>query len=807
MVRDQVLHLDGMTARPNLDLAILPSATKLQNSAERVTMRILQRYFRSVRGWWLLASSAISGLAVGGAVALWVPGAAAASIGSAVAVAVFTVTSSRGKDVLEKRASQRDARPSRLIAAGADGRPLRVRELDDPIVLRAHPAETLVHDVAGMEVLDRTPPYVRRDRHDDLSAKIRRGGFVLVVGESTAGKTRVVYEVVRATCPDHMLLAPTNRDSLQDVIGMALEASRCVLWLDDLERFMGAGGLTPNVLERFLGRHHGHAIIAATMRSPEFDRYSAREEKFVSDSDMDAWRDARDILRLADVVELSRRWTREEIARARACDDDPRIWAALPNVEKFGLAEVLAAGPELVRNWRTAWGPGAHPRGAALVAAAVDCRRAGMDEPVRIDLLVNLCQGYLNDRGGEVLRPESVEEALDWATRTSHGASSLLLPSERNGYYIAFDYLVDLPGLEFIPPTTWSTLIESADPLQAFRIGEAAARRFQHDIAAMAFREAANHNVQGADIVAEFYASYGDQVNTNAALERIIEERRGKLGEMHQDTLHARLMLAESLADSPHSSKALKLFPELIFDLTAVLGVRRRDTLDARRWHAYSIGVCGNPKVAINSLREILSAHEETFGDGHISTLLVRHYIAYFVASDDPVLALEMLADIQERYTRAYGIESPRVLQIRDLKGGTLRRSGAPLEEVLLHLEALLRDRIRIIGGNHAHTLGTKFHVTSVLLAMGREDAADVLFGELIDDWFGGNEELGNLRKIAVRLTDLRFDGGDRQLSYVRDRALDALFVVSKLRGNDHALTRQIRQLISAAGIAVSDMD
>ncbi|NBH06910.1 hypothetical protein [Amycolatopsis sp. SID8362] len=241
----------------------------------------------------------MSGLGVGGAVALWIPGAAAASIGSAVAIAVFTATSGRGKEVLEKQASQRDARPKKLIAAGPDGSPFRVRDLDDPIVLRVHPAETLVHNVAGTQVLDRTPPYIRRDLHDDLGSKIRRGGFVLVVGESTAGKTRMVYEAVRATCPDHTLLAPTNREALDDVAAMAIGAHRCILWLDDLERFMGAGGLTPNLLNRILGRHRGHAVVAATMRSPEFDRYSAREETSVSDADMDAWRDARDILRLA----------------------------------------------------------------------------------------------------------------------------------------------------------------------------------------------------------------------------------------------------------------------------------------------------------------------------------------------------------------------------------------------------------------------------------------------------------------------------------------------------------------------------
>ncbi|NBH09263.1 hypothetical protein [Amycolatopsis sp. SID8362] len=507
------------------------------------------------------------------------------------------------------------------------------------------------------------------------------------------------------------------------------------------------------------------------------------------------------------MVEISRRWTAEEIARARDCDDDPRIWAALPNAEKFGLAEVLAAGPELVRNWHTAWAPGAHPRGAALVAAAVDCRRAGMDEPVSLSLLVKLCHPYLNDRGGQVLRPESVEEALAWATRTSHGASSLLLPSEQPDHYIAFDYLVDLPGLDLVPLATWQTLLKSVDPWQAFRIGEAAARRFQHHIATLAFREAACHDIPGAEIAAELYATYGDQVNTNAALEEILQDRRIKLGDLHQDTLNARLTLAESLADSLHTFKALEIFPELIEDLSNVLGDKHRDTVDANRWHAYAIGVCGSPEIAINLLRKTLPVHVEVFGENHISTLLARHYIAFFVSEINPAAALEMLDKMHDRYARAYGIESPRVLQIRDLKGGTLRRSGAPLKEVLHHLQALLRDRVRIIGATHAHTLVTKFDVASTLLAMNKKEAAKTLVDELIDEWIGDSVQTNDLQKVAVRLTGLLLDGSSRSLPSVRENAIDVVHVMTTLRGNDDPLTQQILQVTFAAGLTSKNLD
>jgi hypothetical protein len=47
------------------------------------------------------------------------------------------------------------------------------------------------------------------------------------------------------------------------------------------------------------------------------------------------------------VLELPRRWSGDELARACGYSDDPRIRAALDQTERFGLAEALAAGPQL----------------------------------------------------------------------------------------------------------------------------------------------------------------------------------------------------------------------------------------------------------------------------------------------------------------------------------------------------------------------------------------------------------------------------------------------------------------------------
>jgi hypothetical protein len=41
------------------------------------------------------------------------------------------------------------------------------------------------------------------------------------------------------------------------------------------------------------------------------------------------------------------------------CARDPRIVEALTHADLYGVAEYMAAGPELVRDWEDAWSPAA----------------------------------------------------------------------------------------------------------------------------------------------------------------------------------------------------------------------------------------------------------------------------------------------------------------------------------------------------------------------------------------------------------------------------------------------------------------
>jgi hypothetical protein len=246
----------------------------------------------------------------------------------------------------------------------------KVRQLNDPIMLGVHPSSPVPADLVGPDgedVLERVPAYVSRDIDREVRQRLAVSSFVLLVGDSSAGKSRAAFEAVSAL-RDHVLVAPKNRDAVSMAIERAVAARRCVLWLDDLEDYLGAGGLTRGDIARVLAGKRSHRVIVATLRAAEESRLTS--EPAGEDGRWQVRRDACEVLEQACRLPLARMLSREEKDAARAQVWDPRIAAALTQSDIYGLAEYLAAGPELLRDWENAWSANtdpqlpSHPRGA-----------------------------------------------------------------------------------------------------------------------------------------------------------------------------------------------------------------------------------------------------------------------------------------------------------------------------------------------------------------------------------------------------------------------------------------------------------
>ena len=162
-----------------------------------------------------------------------------------------------------ERASTADlARP-----AGA----VRVRDAR-PRLLGVHAA------ISVPGVSDDVPPqYVLRDvdaAESGIRAKVdaaaQEGGFVLLVGGSSVGKTRCAFEAVKTLLPEWWLVHLAG--SAEVAALAAAPTPRTVVWLDELQRYLdGEHELTGAVIRSLLNAMHPLVIIGTLWP----DRYAA----------------------------------------------------------------------------------------------------------------------------------------------------------------------------------------------------------------------------------------------------------------------------------------------------------------------------------------------------------------------------------------------------------------------------------------------------------------------------------------------------------------------------------------------------
>ncbi|WP_305785928.1 SEL1-like repeat protein [Symbioplanes lichenis] len=314
---------------------------------------------------------------------------------------------------------------------------------------------------------DEIPAYLARAHDSDLEWAVAAGGVVLVHGRAASGKTRSAAETVRRLRGGHQLLAPVSGQALRALVDAGYELRDTVVWLDDVERYLVAGGIDQNVLDRLCPRGRADITVVATIRGEElarFDRAASIRDEFERGGPVRAAVDVLQRITGRRRVLVKQYLTEVEAAAVDAAADD-RVAAAA--AASSGFAEYLAAGPAMVRRWQDD-GDRIADVGQALISAAVDCRRAGYHSPVGGDLLGRLGEHYLNPalRGRADL--PSVAEGLQWAAQPVLGASSCLQP-RAGDCYLASDYLVDRAesgegprGRTEIPPQVWDALLGMA---------------------------------------------------------------------------------------------------------------------------------------------------------------------------------------------------------------------------------------------------------------------------------------------------------------------------------------------------------
>lgn len=381
--------------------------------------------------------------------------------------------------------------------------PFLLPAADWPSAREMDPIDLGVHRSA-IKSGNAVPSYVQRDVDGTIKARlsecIANGGMLLIVGDSATGKTRSAYEALVDVAPNHKVLMPPDRHEARAYIAAGLQSRQpCVVWLDDLERYIGPNGVTSQVVAFLSG---SNVTVVATMRSEHFRSLAwPSRDRMQNEGQHPSLRDhaydnASQFLQQQDPILIPRLWSDEEIDRAEI-STDTRIGDALKHHRTYGVAEYLAAGPQLFGLWKMANGVEGNPRGAAVIAAAIDLARAGLVRGIPLYLLEKTHHWYLDASGGALLRPESFDMAIQWCRQRRYGVTSLLLPKTANpDLYHAFDYLHDQVVRDTpspVPDHVWEAALHYAETSDRdlFPVGYVAAQAGKVDIAGAAWRRLA----------------------------------------------------------------------------------------------------------------------------------------------------------------------------------------------------------------------------------------------------------------------------------------------------------------------------
>lgn len=660
-------------------------------------------------GWWLLVGAAVGVSAVSWLTARLLPGVVGGAL-VAVAASVGAVLSQRGQRLVEEDVRHSSAFREDLLVDGR-GRIPRVRDLADPLDAGVHPAAPM-GDARTPGA--RVPPFVRRDLSGEIEEAIRARPFVLVVGESTAGKTRAAFEAVRVVRPEAAFIAPdpaTPTALRAASAAIRRERSSVVVWLDDIDRYLAAGGLTSALLRRLLSPGGSRAcVVVATIRAQERARLTNAREA----GDALGARTAREVLGQAHEIRLDRHWHRSEVDRAREHREDSRLAQAVAGAGRYGIAEFLAAGPQLLTAWQDAWAPGSgHVRGAALVSAAVEARRAGWSRPLPIALLRELHEDHLAARGGPLLRPESWSEALSWATTPLHATSSLLLPRDQPDTYYVFDYLPDAVEADRattpIPDTTWARLIGAAEPGLCEDLGWTALGQVRHTAARDAFARALDGGfLTAASGLAQLL---GDRFQIEEACQ-ILHTTLASAppGTAPENLFALRSSLAWWSGGAGHVEEALGLVTALRDEAGDRYGDDHATTIGITRNVARWTGTLGRTEEALTLALDGRERALRLFGPDHPMTFLARFEVAVWTRDDEVVgLWRDLAADAR----RVLGdLDRTTHYTLWNL-AGALARSGDPAQALRL-LTKVVHDRAALFGPDHPWTFAGRLQLAGL---------------------------------------------------------------------------------------------
>ncbi|MGW2374690.1 hypothetical protein [Kitasatospora sp. NPDC001683] len=345
-------------------------------------------------------------------------------------VAVATVLARRARRDEGELARQVGELWVRAGMAKGVGRP--IGEFDDNLVLadlEVHPALETGDARTRFGVL---PRYVPREHDTRLrtvvaAALAGTSGTAVLVGASATGKSRALWEAVRALPGDWRLWHPISPDRPDALLaGLSDVAPRTVVWMNEAQLYLGpepSGERVARALRELLNdASRAPVLVLATLWPDHWKRLTARAEPD-RPNQPDPRIDTRRLLQ-GHVIDVPDAFTRTDLAALTgAADADPRLTEAAERARDAQVTQYLAGTPFLMERYSRA-------RGAAraLIHAAMDARRLGAGPDIPMAWLEAAVPAYLTGTEFDALDDDWLEHALQYAAAGGNGIPGILSP-------------------------------------------------------------------------------------------------------------------------------------------------------------------------------------------------------------------------------------------------------------------------------------------------------------------------------------------------------------------------------------------
>ncbi|MCW8102235.1 ATP-binding protein [Streptomyces tauricus] len=274
------------------------------------------------------------------------------------------------------------------------------------------------------------PAYVPREHDQALATVVDQAadgenGLVVLVGESSTGKTRALWEALnrlRTRDEPWRLWHPIDRQRpTTPLTELTHLPPYTVVWLNEAQLYLDSRSgeqIASGLRTRLRDAQRAPVLVLATLWTEHWNTLTTRPPGAA-----DVHSQARELLNGRRITVPSTFAGADLAALAGARGDDPRLGEAADHARDGHVIQYLAGGPVLLDRYRDA-----PPTTRALIDTAMDARRLGAGPHIPSAWLAHAAPGYLTESEWEHRSDDWFEQALAYVTTRHNGISAILTP-------------------------------------------------------------------------------------------------------------------------------------------------------------------------------------------------------------------------------------------------------------------------------------------------------------------------------------------------------------------------------------------